>query len=258
MTQTQEAPVETHEEQTDEQIKAELFDKSEKLWAEVATMDSEIDDLTEKRKKLNKNRETKIDEIKELSQQLRQPDMPLFEKERLKKEGKDEAWRTVPIETLQQYHDGFSDSLVGKLLEYPLKTIGDLADFGKSEFNQLTNIKGIGEAKAEIIEASLEEYWKANPVGQDGEDVDEPWRTVPIGALQQYRLSGAVTKGLQEHEIKTLGDLADFRKSEFNKLTDIKGIGDTEAANIEASVQEYWEAGGLFEVQPNPVEESAE
>ena len=91
-------------------------------------------------------------------------------------ETSDETWREVPIDTLS-LECGLSESIVNKLVEAEITTIGKLADWTKSE-KRLTDIAGIGGAKAEQIEAAMDKFWGSRPAASavaDAEaDDDEP------------------------------------------------------------------------------------
>lgn len=68
----------------------------------------------------------------------------------------DESWR---LETLASL--GLPKKLLEKLAENdpPLQTVGDVSDWIDAD-KRLTDIKGVGQAKAELIEQALEEFWK--------------------------------------------------------------------------------------------------
>ena len=71
------------------------------------------------------------------------------------KEGRDPTdWRGVPLCDL-----GIADTVLEKLAEYdpPLTTIGELSDFTAGD-GRLTDIPGVGDAKAEVIEQALEKF----------------------------------------------------------------------------------------------------
>lgn len=76
----------------------------------------------------------------------------------------DQSWREVPIDTLS-LECGLSESIVNKLVEAEITTIGKLADWTKSE-KRLTDIAGIGGAKAEAIEGAMDKFWGARPVAE--------------------------------------------------------------------------------------------
>lgn len=66
----------------------------------------------------------------------------------------DNSWRDTPIESLS-----IAESLVAKLMEANIETIGQLADYSASG-GPLTGIKGIGAAKATKIEEAMDSFWK--------------------------------------------------------------------------------------------------
>jgi hypothetical protein len=98
-------------------------------------------------------------ELRNYIDELSKP-LPLFDKKKGEqapaKALDDEAWRGVPIETLVSH--GLPQSLVVRLGEASLTTIGLLADFTNAG-KRLTDLDGVGEAKAEKIEQALERFW---------------------------------------------------------------------------------------------------
>lgn len=82
----------------------------------------------------------------------------------------DDVWRAVPIVELEN----LAEPIKQKLLDANLNTVGELADFTASG-KLLTDIKGIGDAKAEKIEYALECFWEDQEARQDreGDDDDE-------------------------------------------------------------------------------------
>lgn len=64
-----------------------------------------------------------------------------------------EAWRAVEIGEIN-----VPESILNKLIEAGIETVGDLADWSGSG-KKLTDINGIGAAKAEKIEAAMDEFW---------------------------------------------------------------------------------------------------
>ena len=73
-------------------------------------------------------------------------------------EAEPDAWRDTPIEML----DRLSETICLRLREHALKSIGDIADY-TAEGKLLTDLAGIGQAKAEVIEDALTKYWEDHP-----------------------------------------------------------------------------------------------
>jgi len=69
----------------------------------------------------------------------------------------DETWRTVSISEL-----GITGKLAESLTEAGLTTMGAIADWGDSG-KLLTDVPGVGPAKAEKIENATAEYWARHP-----------------------------------------------------------------------------------------------
>ena len=64
-----------------------------------------------------------------------------------------------------------ADGIKTKLREAGLKTIGQIGTFTVGE-HWLTDIKGIGVRKADLLMEALEKFWNAHPTPDDG-DTDE-------------------------------------------------------------------------------------
>lgn len=77
----------------------------------------------------------------------------------------DESWKPTPIVELESLPQPIKD----KLLDAGISTVGELADY-TSQGNQLTDIKGIGAAKAEKIEAAMEKFWESRNSEGQGDD----------------------------------------------------------------------------------------
>ena len=71
-----------------------------------------------------------------------------------------EPWRDVPIADLGRF--GLSPTIVAKLVDAGLGTIGSMADYTASE-KRLTDLPGIGPGKAEKIEEAMLGFWASQP-----------------------------------------------------------------------------------------------
>lgn len=87
-----------------------------------------------------------------------------------------DGWQDVP---LSEALAGVPASVIEALAEANLTTVGELADWIAADGgrHRLTDIKGIGEAKAEQIQQALEAFWvrwrEAGTAGGGEEDEDE-------------------------------------------------------------------------------------
>ena len=84
----------------------------------------------------------------------------------------DQSWREVSIEDA-----GIPEKLCAFLLENkpPLETLGDLADWSDKHKKSLTDVTGIGPAKATQIEDALVEFWaqrNSTPEDEGEEDAE--------------------------------------------------------------------------------------
>lgn len=82
----------------------------------------------------------------------------------------------------------------------------------------------------------------------DTPPANEDWRKEPISVL---KLPGKIEEQLAEKNIKTIGDLADWTKDGYKKLTDVPGIGTGKAEKIEEALTQFWASR---KVEPGPAE----
>lgn len=83
-----------------------------------------------------------------------------------------DAWKSFPICDLD-----LKPGLVSKLADAGYTTIGQLSQWTGAG-NLLTDIEGIGETKATLIEAALETYWREHPVaGGEGDATNDATNT---------------------------------------------------------------------------------
>lgn len=79
-----------------------------------------------------------------------------------------EAWRATTLADLE-----IAGKLAESLVEAGLTTLGAIADYTAAD-KRLTDIDGVGPAKAEKIEAACEDWFKRHPGARDGEaEVDD-------------------------------------------------------------------------------------
>jgi hypothetical protein len=68
----------------------------------------------------------------------------------------DDSWKAIEVSELCRH--GLADSVITKLYDAGMSTIGAMADWSKSG-KQLTGLPGIGESKAGEINDALESFW---------------------------------------------------------------------------------------------------
>lgn len=117
-----------------------------------------------------------VEQLLELIRKVKNPpSMPLFdgvpEPNRASSETdvtctEPQAWRSVP---LSEALVGLPEAIVTSLNESNLQTMGELADWTAAYGgrNKLTDIAGIGPAKAEKIEQALVDFWARQKAVQD-------------------------------------------------------------------------------------------
>lgn len=94
-----------------------------------------------------------------------QKELPFKEGETQASQEEDQSWREVTIEDA-----GIPEKLCVFLHENkpPIETLGDLADW-TSKY-QLTDIMGIGPAKATQIDEALDKFWESREPEDEGEE----------------------------------------------------------------------------------------
>jgi hypothetical protein len=167
----------------------------------------------------------------------------------------DESWRLVPVAVLEGF--GLSVGVTAKLKDAGLYSIGSIADwtaFGK----RLTDIAGIGEAKADAIESALAGFWEARRTEEkhlaaelggkvvieeskpDGGPVVSPadrpaWRAIRFDSLPG--LSREMICVLASDVGETVGDLVSWLK-DGNSIPDLEWGVDLDARGEEVDVNE--------------------
>ena len=118
-------------------------------------------------KRISASRDSAITELLNLS-----PDQPLLFND-TDAGSNDEAWRDQELPELN-----ITEHTVSLLAEAQITTLGELVAY-QTEYRGLTDIDGIGDAKATEIEDAIAAYWVAHP-GQrpslnedDGDEKDE-------------------------------------------------------------------------------------
>lgn len=115
-----------------------------------------VDDWKSELKSARVSLEAWTDAISRYIDSLDQPQLPFGEKPA--EAGED--WRSVSL--ADAIGAAVTISVLECLAEAQLRTVGELADFTCQ--SQLTDVAGIGQAKAEQIEQALEAFWAARKI----------------------------------------------------------------------------------------------
>lgn len=126
---------------------------------DVAEAEADYNDAKQAATDAKKRYEGKVDRLRDVIKSANEPLLPFSETE----ETFDKGWRDVAIDDLD-----LPTQLVEHLGEKQLHTIGDLSDWTSNK--QLTDIDGVGPAKAEQIENALTKFWQDNPQYAESED----------------------------------------------------------------------------------------
>lgn len=106
----------------------------------------------------------------------------------------EEAWRAMPLAEA-----GIAGAMETKLAEADITTIGQLADFTASGC-ELTEIDGIGPAKAEEIADLLTEFWKKHPelCGGDAEPNEAESFAQRLRESDEWANSGTFARDVED------------------------------------------------------------
>jgi hypothetical protein len=149
------APEETKPESAFEVVRPDPYrEELLRIEAEITKLDGKIEEQSEALKVLKARREGLITDLRKAVKNS-QPGLPFGDGALSTLPVPDADWRQVSLATALQGH--VTEKMLEKLAEADLKTVGELGDFCKA--NRLTDIKGVGEKKAEEIEKALEQFW---------------------------------------------------------------------------------------------------
>lgn len=153
---------------SDELVEADEFERRLKLADDkIREADVEIENLKSKLKSAKARQEEYVGELREIVRQGRHAgqSMPLFDRQpdpAPKPAAKlHEPWRDWPLSEI-----GLPSHALSKLVEAGFSTAGNIADFSTAG-NLLTDIDGIGEATADLIENALAEMHRIKPWDAD-------------------------------------------------------------------------------------------
>lgn len=96
-----------------------------------------------------------------------QKELPFKEGEGEASQEEDDSWRLTTIEDA-----GIPEKLCVFLRENkpPLETVGDIADWSDKHKKLLTDVPGIGPAKATQIDEALDKFWESREPEDEGEE----------------------------------------------------------------------------------------
>lgn len=137
-----------------------IFREAESTWSAAHREAGEL----KKEMEAEQNLLNKLaDEMREISQGNYTPRLP-FPADDAPAHDAVDAWRLVPLVDLDM-----PASVAAMLEDARLPTLGALADYTRAG-KLLTDIKGIGQAKADQIEDATAAYWAANPMPSESDD----------------------------------------------------------------------------------------
>lgn len=142
----------------------------------------------------------------------------------------DESWRKVTVKDL-----GISDAIGEKLAanEPMLTTLGEIVDYTTAG-KRLTDIAGIGAAKAEAIDEAITKYFADHP--RPAPKRDESWRAT---MLSEIGVTGEQAEAFWNHEppMGTLGEIADWLDRDGNKLSNIGALEESTIKKVLKAIE---------------------
>jgi len=131
----------------------------EETLAEIRELEKEIAEAERKHnihkghaKEYKAEFDSLVGQLRDKCRSLSDP-MPLYE---TNGHAEADGWRTIPID---EALPDLPAAVRQRLTEAELPTVGSIADYTAAE-KRLTDLPGIGKAKAELIEKSLERFWE--------------------------------------------------------------------------------------------------
>jgi hypothetical protein len=118
--------------------------------------------------------------------------------------------------------------------------VSELAKFAKGSGRMVVN------EVQELPEPEEDEFEPADVGPSAALKADGPWRHFKLDKI----FDGAILKSLNSAGLNTVGDMHNWTASE-KRLTDIKGIGEGKAGQIEEGMMRFWESN------PESVEDAA-
>lgn len=201
-----------------------------KLRERLRECESQEASAAEAHKDAKKRTEAQQDELNRFIDELEQPRPPTLFDDAAKPESEesedanaapaaldDESWRKVTVKDL-----GISDAIADKLAanEPMLDTLGAIIDYTTAG-RRLTDIAGIGAAKAEAIDEAITKYFADHP--RPAPKRDESWRAT---MLSEIGITGDKAEAFWNYEppMGTLGEIADWLDRDGNKLSNIGAL----------------------------------
>ena len=157
-------------------------------WITIRRMQSGIDEaakvVADCKKAFHDAKETWSVHVMELGDFIRDGSLPLFEnpQSEIPNPQSAEPWRTIGLNELDD--PAISPSILAKLANAGIETIGDLADKTASDAFSLTDITGIGPAAAKTVDDALEAFWGRWDKKQRCEDYFAAIEEIPASEIE--------------------------------------------------------------------------
>lgn len=134
---------------------------------EIAKCEREIVAIKQQYMYAKAQKEEAIERLREHTRSLREPKLPFPEEAEPY-----DAWQG---QSLTSALIGVSAKVLESMGEQGLRTVGDLQEYLES--HTLSDLKGVGEKKSEMVESALEEFWKRwnekHPAPQEPVEADD-------------------------------------------------------------------------------------
>lgn len=162
--ETAEPVAETKVEPTTEQLSLKRIFKQRE---EITLLSLELAAAAAKHKVAKASYESAVAQMLRIVDDERNPELPFSDPPSAGEQSPD-AWKSVSLREVR----GLGEGELAALAEAGIETIGKMSEYTSQ--HRLTDIKGIGDAKAEKIENAMAEYWNEHPIPEpEDEDDDE-------------------------------------------------------------------------------------
>lgn len=141
------------------------------------------------------------------------------------------GWRDTSIGEF--CHGDVSPGLAEILSDMKMETVGQLADF--LDGDRVSTYLTADQAAALRAEIEVCKMTNKKPEASPPAD-DDSWRSISVDDLD---IPKSLKEKLKEQDFETVGHIADFT-SKGKNLTDIKGVGEKKAEQLQDAMEKLW------------------
>lgn len=141
------------------EIRKETLAEIRKIEKDIAEAEVRYEEHKDEAKAWKAHFDNRVAKLRDKCRSLSEP-LPLFESNG---QATLDGWRDI---TIEEALPGIPPALLKRLIDSELSTVGAMADYTAAE-KRFSDLKGIGDAKAEAIEKALEQFWERRKEADD-------------------------------------------------------------------------------------------